>query len=150
MRQSGRELNSQGQLLVEVSSSFHLSLYPCDCGKPPSEAAFGDHLRGLEEMGCCPHLHTLVHIHTCRHIHSLARRQGVAQVEYFYDDICRCNAHRDSHHWWFSSFWGTRRVCSVWGWGGKLTLGNSPEAFLHTLNGRWVPAPGPGTCSGSV
>ena len=97
-------------------------------------------------MGCCPHLHTLVHIHTCRHIHSLARRQGVAQVEYFYDDICRCNAHRDSHHWGFSSFRGTRRVCPVWGWGGKLTLGNSPEAFLQTLNGRWVPALGPGTC----
>ena len=97
-------------------------------------------------MGCCPHLHTLVHIHTCRHIHSLARRQGVAQVEYFYDDICRCNAHRDSHHWGFSSFRGTRRVCPVWGWGGKLTLGNSPEAFLQTLNGRWVTALGPGTC----
>ena len=97
-------------------------------------------------MGCCPHLHTLVHIHTCRHIHSLARRQGVAQVEYFYDDICRCNAHRDSHHWGFSSFRGTRRVCPVWGWGGKLTLGNSPEAFLQTLNGRWVPALGPETC----
>ena len=102
-------------------------------------------------MGCCPHLHTLVHIHTCRHIHSLGRRQGVAQVEYFYDDICRCNAHRDSHHWGFSSFRGTRRVCPVWGWGGKLTLGNSPEAFLQTLNGRWVPALGTqGPAGGSV
>ena len=110
------------------------------CSEVTSEAL---QRRGAALM--CTHLCTHTRAHTHLHAHSPLDQEAGGLPELNVAMMTFADVMLIVKHWWLSSCQGTRRVCSVWGWRGKLTLGNSPEAFLQTLNGQWILAPVPGT-----